>query len=297
MNKNFHATTHAKCILVGEHAVLRGSSAIIFPVKSKSLQLFYAEIPNETVKANFESPYSENLMIFFWDALKVAMKLLDLENQTISGKFSLTNTIPLGYGMGFSSALSVTIAKWLVWKNWLAQDQLFIFSRRIEDHFHGKSSGLDVAGVLSEHGVCFNMQTGIQNLKLTWQPHLYLSPSTTGSSTAKCIEQVEAQWRSNPARAQQIDTEMNESVRVAEIALQENITEKSLNQLSQAIQTAANCFQQWGLINSELEQHMNYLKAQGALAVKPTGSGAGGYVLSLWKNYPSRLNCEMISVF
>lgn len=31
---------------------------------------------------------------------------------------------------------------------------------------------------------------------------------------------------------------------------------------------------------------MNRLTAEGALAVKPTGSGGGGFVLSLWDRQP-----------
>ena len=45
---------------------------------------------------------------------------------------------------------------------------------------------------------------------------------------------------------------------------------------------AKDCFEQWGLIDSSVQAEMDRLSAQGALAVKPTGSGGGGYLLSLW---------------
>ncbi len=49
-----------------------------------------------------------------------------------------------------------------------------------------------------------------------------------------------------------------------------------------------------GLISESLQQHMQQLLHEGALAVKPTGSGSGGYVLSLWESEPT--NEELIRV-
>jgi mevalonate kinase len=39
-----------------------------------------------------------------------------------------------------------------------------------------------------------------------------------------------------------------------------------------------------------LEEHLGDLKRAGAVAVKPTGSGHGGYVLSLWRDEVPRLS-------
>jgi mevalonate kinase len=45
-------------------------------------------------------------------------------------------------------------------------------------------------------------------------------------------------------------------------------------------------FSGWGLTTGVLGDHIQQLKDYGALAVKPTGSGDGGYVLSLWRQPP-----------
>jgi mevalonate kinase len=40
------------------------------------------------------------------------------------------------------------------------------------------------------------------------------------------------------------------------------------------------------LIKGTLEQHIQTLVEKGAVAVKPTGAGSGGYVVSLWDRPP-----------
>ena len=62
--------------------------------------------------------------------------------------------------------------------------------------------------------------------------------------------------------------------------------EEGLPALAKSMGLAAECFEQWGLSDGAPGEHIQWLKEHGALAVKPTGSGGGGYVLSLWKEEP-----------
>ena len=78
---------------------------------------------------------------------------------------------------------------------------------------------------------------------------------------------------------------MNNSVLLALQALNES-HELGLPKLVESITSAAECFYGWDLVSAELDGHIQFLKAQGAIAVKPTGSGEGGYVLSLWQMAP-----------
>ena len=94
---------------------------------------------------------------------------------------------------------------------------------------------------------------------------------------------------------QQIDEDMDTAVNLALKALQHN-SEDALLQLTAAIDKARNCFQRWGLISETLQHHMQLLKEEGALAVKPTGSGSGGHVLSLWQTPVLLQSPELIAV-
>jgi mevalonate kinase len=289
----FQTSTHAKCILAGEHAVLRGSPAVIFPVLQKHLIMTYAKSAELSIKFT-TAPANSDLSTVFFNLLQTSANITQLPLSTFTGDFTLVNNIPIGSGMGFSSALCVTLAKWLHWKKFLASENIFNFARSLENNFHGKSSGVDIAGVLTDKGILYRLNHSIKKLQLAWRPLLFLSSSNSSSSTAKCISEVDKLWKENPTQGKKIDQEMQQSVCWITKALGLD-PEAGFFLLADAMQKACRCFHQWHLITPTLQKHMNFLLDQGATAVKPTGSGAGGHVISLWQQ-PPKLAIEMIPV-
>ena len=81
---------------------------------------------------------------------------------------------------------------------------------------------------------------------------------------------------------------MSKSVELAYLAL--TSTDKTefdrQHLLKEAIELAYQCFKDWCLTDDALNAHILELKSFGAVACKPTGSGSGGYVLSLWSKEP-----------
>lgn len=290
----FKEVAHAKCILVGEHAVLRGSPGIVIPVKSKQLMLAYRPT-NDPLNLVFNSMQHKDLAVFFTDIIKTCAQLLQKDFYDFRGEFFLQNNIPIASGLGFSSAFCVALTRWVLWNGWIESSDLFAFARRLEDFFHGKSSGIDIAGVLSNEMILYHKDRGTEKIPLAWQPHLYLFTSTTSSATKKCIDHVSDLQNNNRKLAKKIDQQMAESVDSAINALLLN-EEKGVTQLADALNKACHCFSQWGLITPPLRKSMAYLLSIGAIAVKPTGSGAGGYLISLWESPPDETACEMIPV-
>ena len=109
------------------------------------------------------------------------------------------------------------------------------------------------------------------------------------------MQQVHTVWEKNEKLAQDIDSRMVESVQEAKLALEQG-GEQAMKHLAYAMNKAGDCFFEWGLVSESLQHHMNQLRVEGALAVKPTGSGGGGYVVSLWDKRPPTMDFELICV-
>lgn len=279
MSCDFSTSTHGKWILAGEHAVIRGHAALVFPIPSFQLTLNY-QATSSPLHIQALGSHAPLLPTLIQVVANDAVNLLARSAQDLLGELQINNAIPLGAGLGGSAAVCVAIARWIAHLQWLDIEKIQAFARELEHRFHGQSSGLDIAGVSSDRGVYFKQgeQTALHS---EWQPHWYLSPSGVKGNTSECISKVQDLWQNNKALASTLDMQMSDAVTQCQQALRIQKAQ-GLEQLICGIQLAEDCFKRWGLITGTLSQHIETLKAQGALAVKPTGSGGGGYVLSLW---------------
>lgn len=279
MSFDFETVTHGKWILAGEHAVIRQHPALVFPVMSKRLRLGFQQ-NSQAVSAEFSGDYSNDEQNCFWQLLTHGCNLLDHTTSKITGKFFIYNTIPIGAGMGSSAAICAALSRWFIWQGLLDNKQEYEFACRLENLFHGRSSGLDIAGANTTQGLIFQ-QGQYAPVEQNWQPHWYLSPGNEKSQTSTAVKKVQTLWQRDPVLAEQIDTEMTNSVHSAKQALAGN-EQDGLPLLTKAINQACQCFHQWGLIHSIMQAQIEKLFTAGAIAVKPTGAGTGGYILSLW---------------
>ena len=280
--KAFTTQTFAKWILVGEHAVLRGCPAIAFPLTNRSLQLSFE--PFDGYQVDFAGPNGEELRLLFHGVIENAMRHLD-RTQALKGHFLIDSTLPVGAGLGASAALCGAVGRWCESQGWIAAEQVYEFSRQLEDLFHGESSGVDLAVSLSAQGIRFVRGGERRPIKPLWWPKFYLSYSGARGMTSDCVNKVKRLFVSDEPRAIEIDNRMREAVAMSEGALLDTSPQAFVD-LQRAIQLAGQCFHTWGLSSGDLGQHMDVLEEAGAAAVKPTGSGGGGYVLSLWKGDP-----------
>lgn len=273
---------HGKWILAGEHAVLRGGEALVFPVSSRYLDFEYH--PGESpLSLNIEHA-QQGLETAFWQVYERALTACGLKSTAFGGHLRLSSQIPVGAGMGASATLCAALALWFVEFGHIHASQRHAFAKSLEDLFHGESSGVDVAVALENRPLSFHRPADMVGFEPRWQPHFYLSYCGEPGDTAHCIAKVNELWQREPELAKTIDENMHKAVALAKRSLLNPEPEQEL--LRQAIEQARQCFIDWQLVSPKLATHMEELSRQGALAVKPTGSGLGGFVLSLWEEPP-----------
>ncbi len=295
-NKSFETRTCGKWILSGEHAVLRGCPALVFPLLSRHLDLSYKP-SNEGLKLELLGPHGEELQLLFWGVLERVCELKKISRNSLSGELQLRNGIPVGAGMGASAAFCVAMTRWFESLGYVETAEVYEFSRQLENIFHGESSGVDIAVALSAQPLIFTRGKERIDFSPAWQPRAYISYSEKRGVTLDCVTKVKNLISAHPHLGEKIDREMRRSVQTCTAALSSNEAD-NIDMLAEGIDQAATCFHQWGLTEGAAEKHMTWLQDQGALAVKPTGSGGGGYILSLWdQEPPAELKEKLIPCF
>ncbi|MBY0264051.1 MAG: hypothetical protein K2P90_01250 [Holosporales bacterium] len=272
------ARSHGKCILSGEHTVLRGGEALVLPLKSFSLEIEKISegegiwITGESTKT--WTPFEGG------DAFQRFLE--NFFQETLPGILIHLN-MPLGCGLGGSAALAVGLVR--LFRPHFSEEKIFETALPIEGFFHGTTSGVDIAGVLANGPQLYRKEPfKIIPLSFISDSPFFLSFCGEMGKTRPAIEEVSRLRKTNPQLSETIDDQMKEATQTILKGILNN--SDSLSALAQGVTLAKECFDAWGLITKEMRQEMERLLKNGALAVKPTGSGLGGFILSVWDRTP-----------
>lgn len=295
--KAFHTVTTGKWILAGEHSVLRGWPALVFPLPSARLEFWFdpGDAGTTDIGLELSGPRGAELDLLFWGVLEKACALSGLHRHQLAGKVRIHSDIPVGAGLGASAAFCVAVARWFSFEGIVLDSGIEDFARELENLFHGESSGVDIAVAHGGKPIKFLRNGTRQTLNLKWSPSCFLTYSGQRGVTRECVEKVKELWAKDPALGQLLDQKMNQAVLDAERALQLPKNE-GLPLLLKAMAEASQCFASWGLFEGVAESKAKALLEQGASVVKPTGSGGGGYLISVWPSMPQK-NADLLPCF
>ncbi len=272
----FETFVPGKWVLTGEHAVLRGASAIAMPHPEFGLRFESEPASKLSFEPETMGPVIQNL-------IKLSQEILG-KREFPSVKIRIHNAIPLGAGLGSSAALCVATTRYLVSLGWLGVKQIAEHATRLEDHFHGKSSGMDVAATSASRPILFTRGQAPDLLSFSVLPQFTFHDTGLRMETKKCIAQVQQMRDSDPARADRLDERMKNAGAQALRGLTEfdrGNQESGLQLLSSAMNEGQSCFEEWGLMPEGALVLKGKLLADGALAVKITGAGGGGFLVAL----------------
>jgi mevalonate kinase len=290
--KSFQTTTYGKWILTGEHTVLRGGEALVFPLLSKAFHLdFEIGKVDDELEVFLDGDHGPEFKALFRAVLDKALGLKKVDPQTVRGVVNISSQIPAGAGLGASAALCVAITRWLQAEGLVAVSEAVEFARQLENIFHGESSGVDVAVVSAEKPLVYKRNQTPHIMSTAWRPNLAISYTGARGVTYDCVQKVKKLFEKNPSLAEELDSQMKKSVERAKAAFfasslnpgEKTQKDNDLSRLIESMNLALDCFQKWGLADGAVSDHISKLRSAGALALKPTGSGGGGYVLSLWQ--------------
>ena len=295
--KQFQKRFYGKWVLSGEYSVLRSGSALVYPIPHYYIDFSYSD-SKTALQIKRRGPHQVGLDFSVAPLLDKALKKANKKREQLKGTLTIESFIPFGTGLGASAVICTGLASLFLYKGWISKSQLKDFAISLENFFHGQSSGMDISSVLEQKAVLYQNGKVIQNLpKFKVKPLLFLSYSGGRAPTSVGVSKVNKLFDTNKNKAKKIDKDMSVSTSLCLQALKEKNKNKCNQILQQALSLGRECFQSWKLISYDLENHMNHLEQKGALAEKPTGSGLGGHVISLWdKKPPTSLKKHLIKL-
>ena len=279
--KAFEIRVPAKWVLAGEHSVLRGAEAVVMPCHERSLSLSFR--PSTSGRLEIHPPEAGPVLreLFAWLESKLEGRL----RGPFPGAIRVESTIPAGAGLGSSAAVSVALARLIEAQGLIGREEGLEIAARLEDHFHGRSSGMDVAAVGIGEPIVFSARGGALPLRLAKIPRFTLHDTGIRSSTRECVGKVARLALERPDEMAETDRRMGSAaarVRVGLKLYSEGRSAEGLDALARAMAEAQSCFEVWRLLPQEARIKGESLLSQGALGVKITGAGGGGFLVALW---------------
>ena len=306
---SFTAKASGKIIISGEHAVVYGQPALAMAVERfatttitsypknavifdlinlnyraswelSQLQLLQRQIKNRFTDFSKKHCRIDEVLEYPWELVLYAFTCF-------CEKFAVTklngvmirveSTIPVGYGMGSSAAVIISLLRALsvFFAMSIADAELVHLGREIEKMQHGQSSGLDL--YLALHGGCVLWQNGIVEERPL--PVLSIFLVDTGkpkSSTGACVTQVAAHLH---------DSLLLQDFAAVTRALDEALLAQNLSNAQDAVCENQRILERIGVVPQKVQAFVKEVEVRG-LAAKICGAGAvsgdnGGVVLVL----------------
>ena len=196
----FQCQVPAKWVLTGEHAVLRGATAVALPHPEFGLELIFTP-KDSTELLVLPSPQAQRVVMELLQAVQDQCETEDRSFILPRGQLEIRSSIPIGAGLGSSAALCVAMARWLAEPLKIPPSEILPFATQLEHRFHGRSSGMDIAVIALAQPITFVMGRGPQTLPIKNIPKFTFHDTGLRTRTNECVMQVEHLNKDQPHQA------------------------------------------------------------------------------------------------
>ncbi|WUR03010.1 mevalonate kinase (MVK) [Vairimorpha necatrix] len=281
------ATSPLKLILFGEHSVLMGGRCISLCI-NKYCNLYLPEdfVNLPDIKILIKDMTNSKFILSLDDNLKIESK--DQKHNAM-----IKINCHLGCGLGSSAAISTLTSTSLYLKKFstflnlsLHSEKIFTQSNLIEDFFHGKSSGVDVATI--KHGGMISFkEKEVEKMSTEYINNykILIFNSKIPKDTKKIIKQVLNNKEKNYEKLKEISEEAYE-------LLKKNF---KLVDLYKLIRRAEDVLEDLGIVPEIMKKEVKKLRSLG-IESKITGAGNGGHLFTVVEKNISVENWEEILI-
>ena len=267
----------AKLLLFGEHSVLQHSKALAVPYPRLSGQW------RQSTKAQEPSPLLPWVDYLRSSSERASLLNLDAFSNDLEEGWYFASTIPIGYGLGSSGALTAA-----VWAKY-AKEEIAEWSELqqqlgwMESFFHGASSGTDPLICYLQKPVVLSKAAGVQETTLpsfssTGKYELFLLDTQIPRSTGPLVEGFLANCQKE-SYLQQILEDYNP---VSDQLIQDYLQNDPVS-LFQGFRTLSAL--QWDLFQAMIPETLRAIwqegLADGQFYLKLCGAGGGGFLLGM----------------
>ena len=210
-------------------------------------------------------------------AIAYPLKNIFCEIRGSLGDIHICSNIPIQRGFGSSAALSVAIVRALKYIHpFSSQESEQERVQKIEDFFHGKSSGLDTTVVWHEKPLYFKNTHDFSFISSRVSDFVIVD-SGPRRNCKEMVEYIQSFRSGNRQKWLQVVKSMNEIVKHLKTALEEG----DWLEVSELINENHFILKGLELSTPAIESVIEMARKEGALAGKVSGAGGGGAVVLL----------------